>query len=330
MNWRDEYPFESHWLNIGGQRMHYVDVRCSMLDAREGQAGDHRPSTIDHRPLLFLHGNPTWSFLWRRLIRHFAGSHRCVAPDHIGCGLSDKPQDYPYTLARHIDNACAFIEQLGLRDITMCVHDWGGPIGFGAAARMQERFSRFVVFNTAAFPSTRMPASIALARLPGVGALAIRGLNAFVRGALATCTAQPLARQVRAGFLAPYRSWRTRVANLRFVQDIPADNGHPSWPTLLEVERGLGALADKPMLLCWGGGDFVFTREFLDEWLRRFPRAWERYFPQAGHWVTEDAHEEIARAMEEFFNATASPVPGVVGNASDTGCGTRDVGLIQV
>jgi haloalkane dehalogenase len=277
---------------------------------------------------LFLHGNPTWSFLWRNLIKHFAPTHRCIAPDHIGCGLSDKPQEYPYTLAQHIENTCALIEQLDLRDITLCVHDWGGAIGFGAAARLPERVARFVVFNTAAFPSDHMPASIGLARLPGVGALAIRGLNGFVRGALATCAMKPLSREVRAGFLAPYKSWRTRVANLRFVQDIPTDSWHPSWQTLLDVEAGLTGLRDKPMLLCWGGRDYVFTNAFLEEWVRRFPHAWERYFPEAGHWVTEDAHEEIAHAMGEFL--TASGLPGGLHRDDKTVASTpRDGGLVR-
>ncbi|MBK9975795.1 MAG: alpha/beta fold hydrolase [Planctomycetes bacterium] len=279
--------------------MHYVD--CGPQSKPPASAATGCP---EHGTLLFVHGNPTWSFLWRRLIKHFSATHRCVAIDHIGCGLSDKPQDYPYTLAQHIANLRALVEALDLRNITLVVHDWGGAIGTGMAGQVPERIARIVACNTAAFPSDLMPASIALCRIPGFGALAIRGLNAFVRGALATCAQKPLRRQVRAGYLAPYGSWRSRVANLRFVQDIPMDASHPSFQTLVQVEAGLARLRSKPVLLCWGGRDYVFTEEFLQEWVKRFPHAWERWYPDAGHFVTEDAHEQITQAMEEFLRAT--------------------------
>lgn len=307
--WKEEYPFESHWHDLGGVRMHYIDCgpesRVPSPESTTGDLARHGTRDTGHGTLLFIHGNPTWSFLWRRLVKHFSATHRCIALDHVGCGLSDKPQDYPYTLAQHIANARSLVEKLDLRDITLVVHDWGGAIGMGVAGQIPDRFARFVVCNTAAFPSDLMPSSIALCRIPGFGALAIRGFNAFVRGALATCAMKPLRREVRAGYLAPYKSWRSRVANLRFVQDIPMNESHPSWPTLVQVERGLQSLRRKPMLLCWGGKDYVFTKEFLQEWVRRFPHAWERWFPEAGHFVTEDAHEEIARAMGEFLGVEA-------------------------
>lgn len=322
--WKSEYPFESHWHDLGGVRMHYVDEHPSQQSAVSSQqflpTADSRLST-----LLFIHGNPTWSFLWRRLIRHFAPTRRCIALDHIGCGLSDKPQDYPYTLAQHIANARSLVEKLDLRDITLVVHDWGGAIGMGVAGQMPDRFTRLVVCNTAAFPSDLMPSSIALCRIPGFGALAIRGFNAFVRGALATCAMKPLSREVRAGYLAPYKNWRSRVANLRFVQDIPMDESHPSWPTLVQVEKGLQSLRRKPMLLCWGGKDYVFTKDFLQEWVRRFPHAWERWFPDAGHFVTEDAHEEIARAISSFLAEDPARVRGL---AKGTGRIARNSELV--
>jgi cis-3-alkyl-4-acyloxetan-2-one decarboxylase len=301
--WEREYPFASRWFEVGEVRIHYVDEAVNSQRSTVNGVSKAVPSTVDRKPLtcLFLHGNPTWSFLWRHLISRFRGEYRCVAPDHVGCGLSDKPQDYPYTLAQHIANARALVEELDLRDIVLCVHDWGGAIGFGLAAQMPERVHGFVVCNTAAFPSGHMPLSIGLCRIPGFGALAIRAFNAFVRGALACCAVKPLTPEARAGYLAPYGNWHDRVANLRFVQDIPTGPGHPSWETLLEVERGLRLFAGHPMLLCWGGKDFVFNDSFLQEWQRRFPGARTHHFPNAGHFVTEDARDEVVASMEDWL-----------------------------
>lgn len=131
---RDLYPFDSHFLDVDGGRMHYID---------EGDA--------DADPIVCVHGNPTWSFYWRRIAQEFKGTHRVVAMDHIGCGLSDKPQDWPYRLADHRDNLLRLIEHLDLKRVTLVVHDWGGAIGMGVAVRHPERFRRIVVMNTSAF-----------------------------------------------------------------------------------------------------------------------------------------------------------------------------------
>ncbi|MCC6465145.1 MAG: alpha/beta fold hydrolase [Planctomycetes bacterium] len=285
--WETEYPFADHWLDLGEVNLHYVD----------------EPGRADKPALLFLHGNPTWSFYWRHLVARFRGTYRCVAPDHMGCGLSDKPQAYPYTLAQHIANVRSLVYALDLRDIVLVVHDWGGAIGMGLAAEIKDRVRGFVVCNTAAFASSRMPAAIGLCRVPGFGALAIRGFNAFVRGALATCAKKPLSPEARAGYLAPYGSWEQRVANLRFVQDIPTGPGHESWPTLQRVEAGLSAFARHPMLLLWGMQDYVFNGHFLAEWQQRFPAALVQRFDEAGHFVVEDARAEVISAMDAFVGS---------------------------
>lgn len=276
------YPFSSRWLDLGGYRYHYVD---------EGQG----------EPLLMLHGNPTWSFYYRHLIDHFRRRHRVVAPDHMGCGLSDKPQLYPYRLARHIDNLEALVEHLDLRRLTLVLHDWGGPIGMGLAARHPERIHRLVLFNTAAFPSPRMPWAIALCRLPILGELLIRGLNLFAGLGTRVNVHRPMSPEVRAGYLAPYDSWAHRVALWRFVQDIPTSPRHPSWATLVSIQESLPRFADRPALLVWGERDFVFTRAFLDDWRGYLPRARVRTLPDAGHYVVEDAWERIIPWMEEFL-----------------------------
>src|SRR5579863_5374771 len=155
-----EYPFPSRFFDLDGVRYHYVD---------EGHG----------ETLLCVHGNPTWSFAWRNLIKDLSRDYRVLAVDHIGCGFSDKPQAYEYRLSRHIENLSRFVVGLDLKNITLLAHDWGGAIGMGAAGQMPKRFSRFVLFNTAAFRSQRMPFRIAVCRWPLVGASGVRGMNLF-------------------------------------------------------------------------------------------------------------------------------------------------------
>src|SRR5262245_40289460 len=235
----DEFPCAAQQIDFDGLRYAFVD---------EGPRGA--------APLLFVHGNPTWSFAWRNLIRALSPEFRCVAVDHIGCGRSDKPQLYEYTLDQHIRNLCRFVETLDLRNITLVAHDWGGCIGMGAAGRLPERFSRFVLMNTAAFRSARMPFRIAVCRWPVLGALGVRGFNLFGRAALTMAVnKRSLAPAVKRGLLAPYDSWAHRIAIHRFVLDIPMSAEHPSYGTLVEVEESLARQSGKPMLLAWGMRD---------------------------------------------------------------------------
>ncbi len=291
VSYRDHYPFESRFAELPAGRMHYLDE-----GPREAPA------------LIMLHGNPTWSFYYRNLIKGLAGRHRVIAPDHLGCGLSDKPQDYAYTLDHHIENLSALVDHLELRSATFVLHDWGGAIGMGLAVRRPELAERFVIFNTAAFPADKMPWAIGLCRVPVFGALAIRGFNAFARGALMSCVVhkERLTPEIEEGYLFPYDSWKNRVANLRFVQDIPTGARHPGYPLLVEIGEGLQRFADHPMLICWGAKDFVFDDWFYGEWKRRFPRAVTHYFVDAGHYVLEDAHERILPHLREFLGESAA------------------------
>jgi haloalkane dehalogenase len=284
--WRSLYPFESNWLEVDGHRLHYLD---------EGPR--------NAPPLLLLHGNPTWSFLWRDVVREFRGRFRVLALDHLGCGLSDKPQRWPYRLANHVENAARLVDALGLSRITLGVHDWGGAIGMGVATRRPELFDRFVVLNTAAFRASRLPLRIAVCRVPLLGPLLVRGLNGFAGAATFMATARGLSPVVRDGYLAPYASWAARVAVLRFVQDIPMDPAHPSWPTLVTIEERLPLLRDKPMLIVWGEQDWCFTPAFREEWQRRFPRAQVVPVARAGHYVLDDAREEAVAALRGFLAA---------------------------
>jgi haloalkane dehalogenase len=283
-DWRPLFPFASHELRIAGQRYHYID---------EGQG----------EPLLLVHGNPTWSFYWRALISGLRDRYRLIAVDHIGCGLSDKPQDYNYCLDQHTRNLQQLIEHLDLRGLTLVAHDWGGAIGMAAAEALPARFARLVLLNTAAFRSTRMPWRIAACRVPILGRVAVQGFNAFARAATSMATTQTggLPEPVRAGLLAPYDSWQHRLAIYRFVQDIPMSPDHPSYSALALLEQGLPRLGALPMLLVWGMRDWCFTPAFLERFLEFFPRAEVCRLAAAGHYVMEDAPREVVAAVEAFL-----------------------------
>ncbi len=296
MSWRDLYPFSSHYLAIGGHRLHYVD---------EGSGA----------PLVFVHGNPTWSFYWRNLIQAFRGERRCVAIDHVGCGLSDKPQDYPYTLARRIDDLAALVEHLDLTGVTLLAHDWGGAIGLGAVQRLSERFDRIVLFNTGAFPPPFVPWRIAACRTPLLGTLAVRGLNAFARAAITMAVekSERMTADVRAGLLAPYDSWANRVAVDRFVRDIPFTKSHPTWQTLDQIEQGLPVLGSKPIQLIWGMRDWCFRPECLDRFIGHWPQAEVHRLADCGHYVVEDAHDRIIPLVARFLEQPAAIPRGAGG-----------------
>lgn len=281
MAWRDLYPFASHFHEVGGRRVHYVDEGAGPV-------------------VVCVHGNPTWSFYWRNVIQALAPTHRVIAIDHLGCGLSDKPEDGPYRLADHVARLTSLVATLDLRDITLLMHDWGGAIGMGAAVADPSRYTRFGVFNTAAFPSARIPWRIAMCRVPGLGPLGVRGLNGFAGAAITMGTEKGLAPDVAAGLLAPYDSWANRVAVQRFVEDIPMDPSHPSWKTLADIEAGLAQFKDHPMVIGWGEKDWCFTPLFRQEWERRFPKAEVHKFADCGHYVIEDAKDRLIPIIRAF------------------------------
>ena len=285
-----EYPFEPRFLENDGVWQHYLDE-----GPRDGEA------------LLFLHGNPTWSFLWRRLIGALRDRRRCVAPDHVGCGLSDKPADYEYVLRNHIGGVERLVEHLGLERITLVMHDWGGVIGMGFARRHPELVSRLVILNTAAFHDGRIPRRILLCRTPILGAIAVRDLNVFVRLATTMAVAKPMPPEVKRGFLLPYDGWANRVAIHRFVQDIPLAPSHRSYAELTAIDDSLDEFRDRPAILLWGERDWCFTPRFREVWQRRLPHAEVYRFDDASHYVTEDAAGEVFVALEGFLEKHPLP-----------------------
>ncbi len=283
------------WLGIHGHQMHVIDT-----GPRKGPSGT----------LVMVHGNPTWSFYYRRLVTHFSNCYRCIVPDHIGMGLSSKPDDqaYSYTLKQRIADLEDLLEQLcPAGPLTLILHDWGGMIGMGYAARHRSRIAGLVLMNTAAFrlPEGKpLPWSLGLCRTPVLGAVAVRTLNLFCLGATRQCvkTAR-LSAADQANLLAPYDSWANRIGVHRFVEDIPLRPGDTSYDCVTNIEQSLPQFLDCPVRIFWGGQDFVFDDDFLAKWRSVWPQAVVTRFPEAGHYVLEDAHEHIIPQLEEFLKA---------------------------
>ncbi len=291
---KELYPFESHYYRLKtGEKIHYID-ECS------GSAADNHKKEI----LLMLHGNPSWSFYYRKLIPEFSSNFRVIVPDHIGMGFSDKPQHYNYTLHKHIENLQELLTEItdGTETVNLIVHDWGGAIGSGWAIKNLQRLGKLVILNTGAFLSTKIPFRINICRIPGFGALAIRGLNAFAAGATIMAVEKKLSREVKEGYLLPYNSWHNRIGTLRFVQDIPLKAGAESYKQLKEIEKNLKKFRDKDILILWGGRDWCFNDSFFNGWRQRFPNAEYEYYPDGGHYIIEDKGPEIICRLKAFFN----------------------------
>ncbi|MDP1561550.1 MAG: alpha/beta fold hydrolase [Pirellulaceae bacterium] len=307
-HWRQLYPFESHFLELpnassdknsppsasrSSLQLHYVDHGSMATTVGSGPQGT----------CLFVHGNPTWSFYWRNLILGLQDQYRCVAVDHLGCGLSDKPQTYPYNLRQHTANLVALIDHLDLRNVALVAHDWGGAIGLGAVVARRERFSSLVLLNTGAFPPPYVPFRIQACRIPVLGTVAIRGFNAFAGAALTMATERPkgLEPLVKAGLIAPYRDWATRVAVDAFVKDIPWRSSHPTFAVLESLEKSLATLATLPIQLIWGMKDWCFTPQCLERFRQHFPQARVLELAQAGHYVVEDQPAEVLQEIRQFL-----------------------------
>ena len=285
---KELYPFESKYFKLSsGANMHYLDEGSENNDI-----------------IVMLHGNPSWSFYYRRLIKAYRNDYRVIVPDHIGMGFSDKPQNYKYTLSNHIANVTELLSKaLGSdKKVSLIVHDWGGAIGMGWATAHVDQVDKLIILNTGAFLSNRIPFRINICRIPLFGALAIRGFNAFAGAATSMAVTKPMSKAVKEGFLLPYDNWKNRIATLRFVQDIPLTPNEKSYPTLEEIDNNLKKLKSKKMLILWGGKDWCFNDFFYSEWRDRFPSAEAEYYQDGGHYILEDEHEKIIPRVAEFLN----------------------------
>jgi haloalkane dehalogenase len=272
------YPFESHYAELGGARVHYVD---------EGSGP----------PLLLLHGNPTWSFLYREIISGLRDRYRCVAPDYPGFGLSATPPGYGFTPAEHSGILELLVAHLDLRGITMMVQDWGGPIGFGVATRHHHRFSAFVIGNTWAWPKSD-PGTQVFSRLLGgpIGRYLILQRNFFVERAIpGGVRLNTLGDEVMNAYRGPFPTPESRTPVHVFPREILR-----SRPWLAEIDRGLPALRDRPALLLWPTKDVAFREPERRRWESNFPDHRTVLLEGAGHYIQEDAPERIVAAIRDW------------------------------
>lgn len=294
MPWRNEFPFRPQFFAGPKGRQHYVD---------EGPR-DGGPTVV------CVHGNPTWAFYYRRLIHALSPAYRCLAIDHLGCGLSERPKNFDYRLRSHVDNLVAWIDALELRDIVLVVHDWGGAIGLSAALERIDRLRGLCVLNTAAFPPPFIPWRIAACRTPLLGSWAIRYANAFARAALWMAVEKPdsLSPSARAGLLFPYGSPADRRGIDGFVRDIPLHREHPTYAPLERLESRLSELSSLEIALVWGMKDWCFRPECLDRLLQAWPDAHVQRLEQVGHYVMEEAPEAVIDAVSGIIQRSASRV----------------------
>jgi cis-3-alkyl-4-acyloxetan-2-one decarboxylase len=288
------WPYEPRYFDSADGRMHYVD---------EGPR--------DGRPVVMVHGNPTWGYLYRNFIGPLAeAGHRAIAVDHLGFGRSDKP-DRPelYRIARHCERMEALLESLDLHDATVVPQDWGGPIGLYWAARHPERVGRLFILNTFAHrppADVQLPLPLRLFRMPGVGEVMVKGLDLFKRVFLfRTGVVHPerLTSDVKRAYHAPHPTWSSRTPILVFPREIPVRPEGPVSDLAGEIEQGLERnLRDRPVRIVWAMKDVAFTPQMVEAmWLRTFPDADVIRLQDAGHYLQEDAHERIVPELLEFL-----------------------------
>ncbi|WP_170378647.1 alpha/beta fold hydrolase [Ruegeria atlantica] len=283
------YPFRSNWATLAdGSHIHYVD---------EG----HGPV------LLLLHGNPAWSFLYRNIILNLRGQFRCIAPDLPGFGLSQAPAGYGFTASEQAQAIVQFVDLLGLKDIGVMMQDWGGPIGFFLAQTRPEIVERLIIGNTFAWPFTRIGPRVFSAIIGGMpGRVSAALFNGIVRLFFTRGVVTRLADEVWQMYLAPFRRRQDRRPTHVFPKQLTAANEF-----LSEIERRLPEIADKRALILWGDNDFAF-REFERNRFRAiFSHHVERALPQAGHFIQEDAPDDISEAVREWYRPAVPQTLGM-------------------
>jgi len=305
-NWLDRqaYPFTSRVMPLTAGRMHYVD---------EG-AGD---------PILFIHGTPTWSFEYRHLIKALAPHYRCIAPDHLGFGLSERPADFPYTPEAHAAALAEFVDRLDLHRVTLVVHDYGGPIGLPLALARPSRVARLVLFNTWMWSFEDDAAMVKNGKLAGgaLGRWLYRHLNASLR--ILTPSAygdrRKLTPAIHRQYLEVFRDKNARVTVLHALAR--ALNGSSEYYARLWQEAG--RLTDFPALIVWGMKDTAFKPYQLDRWRRLLPSATVVELPRAGHWPHEEEPDAVVSAVATFLAAHpigASCASAESGHPASPGC----------
>jgi pimeloyl-ACP methyl ester carboxylesterase len=283
------FPFVPHYYATNGFQMHFVD---------EGYG----------EPIVMLHGDPSWGYLYRNFIPALGQHHRCIVPDHMGMGKSDVPQEpYPYRLQHHIANLESLLLHLDLHNITLVLHDWGGPVGLGFATHHPERIKRLVLMNTWAFapwPGGSFPRLLEMIRSPR-GEKFVLEKNGYLEPALLGTTfhTENLTQEVLDAYRAPFPTPESRLAMLCWSRDIPVSETDPSYAEMKCIEHDLPRFANIPILLLWGMKDPVLSEPVLRMWQRIYPDATTHEIDDASHFLQEDAPEQIVYWIKEFLDA---------------------------
>jgi haloalkane dehalogenase len=276
------FPFESRFLDVAGSRVHYVDEGTGPI-------------------LLMVHGNPTWSFVFRHLIVALRDRFRCIALDLPGFGLSLPPADYGFSPEEHARVVTALVDALALPSFSPVVQDWGGPIGLSVAARNADRVERVIVGNTFCWPVNGDIHFELFSRMMGgpIGRFGIRRYNAFVNLLVpAGIKRQPVTPEIMAAYRRPLPTPERRMPSYIFPRSIIA-----SRTFLAECESSLPALREKPALILWGDRDIAFRPKERERFESIFPHHTTVALPGSGHYIWEDAPVEIAAAIRAFYFA---------------------------
>ncbi|EFH88196.1 alpha/beta fold hydrolase [Ktedonobacter racemifer] len=284
------FPFPPRYYAGNGFAMHFVDVGSG-------------------EPIVMLHGDPTWGYLYRHFIPPLARRYRCIVPDHMGMGKSDVPQDRSrYCLERHIANLEGLLLHLDVRDITLVLHDWGGPVGLGFATRHPERIKRLVLMNTWAFapwPGGPFPRLLELIRSPR-GEVFVLKKHGYLEPALLGTThhTEHLTKTVLAAYHAPFPTPESRLAMLCWSRDIPVQETDVSYAEMKRIEQSLSQFSQVPILLVWGMRDPVLSPSVLQQWQHLYPQAKTHELEDASHFLQEDAPSRIVQWLEAFLRDT--------------------------
>ncbi|UTW65445.1 alpha/beta fold hydrolase [bacterium SCSIO 12643] len=282
-DWLDTtlYPFEHHFIQLETGKMHYVDQGSGEV-------------------ILFIHGTPTWSFLYRDFITSLSTKYRCIAPDHIGFGLSEKPENFESTPQAHSKNLDEFIHKLNLKNMTLVVHDFGGPIGLSAAIQNNDRIKRVVLLNTWLWETQTNPAAQKVNNIlqSGLGKFLYLRLNFSPKVLLKKGFYDQgnLSKEVHQQYISPFPNKSSRWSLLRIGQSLI---GASDW--YQQQWEQLHVLEDKPWLIIWGMQDSFITPEYLKKWTHRLPKARVVLF-ECGHFVQEEATSQSIHEIENFMN----------------------------
>lgn len=284
--WLDtaEYPFTSRFFDLEEGRMHYLD---------EGRG----------RPLVFVHGTPTWSFEWRHLVKALSSQYRCLAPDHLGFGLSDKPTGIDYRPEAHARRFAIWLESLNLEDITLVLHDFGGPIGLSYGFEHIQNVRSVIVFDSWLWNPKEDATFYGGARLLAnpLGRFLYERANFEMKVILPAAYGdkRKLTPAIYRHYLAPFDTPASRAPLFALLRSL-LDSGE--WFGDLWKQRS--ALDSKPLLLVWGESDPVFGPKVLRRWSDAFPNAESHTISGAGHWPHEEEPEKVISFVSEFLART--------------------------